>query len=121
MLPLSDRVLMKLRASTLTARQVAVDLEADIPTVGRILRGLEAQGVVEQATPRGRTGAAWRLAPGVRIAYVPASVSIQGAHPPRPMPTAAHPCRAITATGDPCRLGAMRDGLCFLHAPPSLG
>lgn len=115
MLPLSDRILLKLRTSSSTARQLSTALEVDITKVHHILRALETQGAVEEwEVPR--EGSQWRLAPGVRVNHWPERVEIAGARPPSNAVSHSG-CRAVSPRGRPCRLAAARDGLCFLHGP----
>lgn len=116
MMPLSDQVLLKLRVAPKTARELSDLLEADITNVHHVLRGLQAQGLVEEREVP-REALRWHLAPGVRVTYFPCRVEVTGARPAAPRPVAGDACRAITKRGRPCRMGAVAEGLCFLHAP----
>lgn len=120
MLPLSDRVLLRLARGPASARDLARELCTDGAALHRVLCGLEEDGVVERvAVPR--EASAWRLAPGVRVEHRPARVVVTGGRPPGPRPPPSATCRAVGSRGRGCRLAAAREGLCFLHAPAAAG
>lgn len=117
MLALSDRVLLKLSMSPKRARELSRELAAEVFAVHHVLRGLQAEGFVEEESASSEGGSLWRLTLGVRVEYEPARVVVRGARRPDQPPGRASRCRAVNKRGHPCRLRAMRAERCLFHAP----
>jgi DNA-binding IclR family transcriptional regulator len=117
-LALGDRLLLKLCRGPASARDLSRVLGSDVGAVHRLLRGLERLGIVE-AVPRARDSLEWRLAQGVEVAYKPAEVVVTSLRPlPKEFQESPGACRGLTFAGKRCKLPGVRQGLCFLHAPP---
>jgi hypothetical protein len=113
MMPLFDRIIMRLCASPTTARKLALDLEADLSVIHALLRAMEEEGAVMRVKVRPGP-ASWHIAPGIGVGYRP-EAWLNGPALMGP-PTATTPCRAITVRGRPCHLMAAYGGLCVIHA-----